>query len=162
MGPGIVIRYNASAGSGKTFELAGIYLKSLFRDPKSYRNILAVTFTNKASAEMKERILQNLYKLSIGEESEYSGLIREATGKSEDTIRKDAIIILNQLLHDYSSFSVGTIDSFFQKVLRSFARESGLQAGFNVILESGIILMQAVDELLRDAEKDTRLLDWLT
>jgi len=161
MGPGIIIRYNASAGSGKTYELAGIYLKSLFRDPKSYRNILAVTFTNKASAEMKERILHNLYQLSIGERSEYSGLIKEATGKTGDTLRKDSTLILNQLLHDYSNFSVGTIDSFFQKVLRSFARESGLQAGFNVILESGIILIQAVDELLRDAETDPKLLDWL-
>ncbi len=161
MGSGIIIRYNASAGSGKTYELAGIYLKSLFRDLKSYRSILAVTFTNKASAEMKERILHNLYMLSLGEKSEYSGLIKEATGRNKDTLKEDATIILNQLLHDYSNFSVGTIDSFFQKVLRSFARESGLQAGFNVILESGIILLQAVDELLRDAESDKRLLDWL-
>lgn len=161
MGPGIIIRYNASAGSGKTYELAGIYLKSLFRDPKSYRNILAVTFTNKATAEMKERILHNLYLLSRGKKSEYSELIKEATGKAEEIIRSDASAILNQLLHDYSNFSVGTIDSFFQKVLRSFARESGLQAGFNIILESDMILMQAVDELLRDAETDNKLLEWL-
>lgn len=161
MGQGTIIRYNASAGSGKTYELAGIYLKSLFRDPKSYHNILAVTFTNKATAEMKERILHNLYLLSRGEVSEYSGLIKEATGKTAEQIKIDASEILNQLLHDYSYFSVGTIDSFFQKVLRSFARESGLQAGFNIILDSDMILMQAVDELLRDAETDGKLLDWL-
>ena len=161
MGSGIIIRYNASAGSGKTYELAGIYLKSLFRDPKSYRNILAVTFTNKATAEMKERILHNLYLLSLGKRSEYSELIKEATGKTEEILKKEATAILNQLLHDYSNFSVGTIDSFFQKVLRSFARESGLQAGFNVILDSDIILMQAVDELLRDTESDEKLLKWL-
>ncbi|MEA1887074.1 MAG: UvrD-helicase domain-containing protein [Bacteroidota bacterium] len=161
MRPGIIIRYNASAGSGKTYELAGIYLKSLFRDPKSYRNILAVTFTNKATAEMKERILHNLYLLSRGKECEYSEFIKEATGKTEEMIRKEAIAILNHLLHDYSRFSVGTIDSFFQKVLRSFARESGLQAGFNVILDSDMILIRAVDELLMDAENDTKLLNWL-
>lgn len=161
MRPGIIIRYNASAGSGKTYELAGIYLKSLFRDPKSYRNILAVTFTNKATAEMKERILHNLYLLSRGKKSEYSGFIKEVTGKTEERIKREATAILNHLLHDYSHFSVGTIDSFFQKVLRSFARESGLQAGFNVILDSDMILMRAVDELLMDAENDNKLLNWL-
>ncbi|MDT8400859.1 MAG: UvrD-helicase domain-containing protein [Bacteroidales bacterium] len=161
MRPGIIIRYNASAGSGKTFKLAGIYLRALFRDPQSYRHILAVTFTNKATTEMKERILHNLYLLACGKKSEYLELITESTGKNEDRVREDASSILNRLLHDYSRFSVGTIDSFFQKVLRSFARESGLQAGFNVILDSEMILMEAVDELLRDAEDDKQLLDWL-
>jgi len=161
MRPGIIIRYKASAGSGKTFRLAGIYLEALFRDPLSYRSILAVTFTNKASAEMKERILNNLYLLASGEDSEYTELLLKGSGKSEKQLRNDASMILKQLLHDYSRFSVGTIDSFFQKVLRSFARESGLQAGFNVILDSDMILSQAVDELLKDAESDSKLLDWL-
>ncbi|MBS0011206.1 MAG: UvrD-helicase domain-containing protein [Bacteroidales bacterium] len=161
MGPGIIIRYKASAGAGKTYELASVYLRSLFRDPASYRSILAVTFTNKASAEMKERILHNLYLLSRGEKSEYFDLLCAETGMTAGEISRYATEILNRLLHDYSRFSVGTIDSFFQKVLRSFARESGLQAGFNVILDSGMILLQAVDELLRDAETDSKLLDWL-
>jgi len=161
MRPGVIIRYNASAGSGKTYKLAGAYLEYLFRDPLSYRHILAVTFTNKATAEMKERILHNLYLLSCGKESGYLKLLTESTGISEIQIRNNASVILNHLLHDYSRFSVGTIDSFFQKVLRSFARESGLQAGFNVILDSEMILTQAVDELLKDAENDTKLLDWL-
>lgn len=161
MRPGIIIRYKASAGSGKTFRLAGIYLEALFRDPQSYRSILAVTFTNKASAEMKERILSNLYLLASGKESEYTDLLLKESGKTEKQLRNDASLILKQLLHDYSRFSVGTIDSFFQKVLRSFARESGLQAGFNVILDSDMILSQAVDELLKDAESDSKLLEWL-
>ena len=162
MGQGILTRYSASAGSGKTYELAAIYLNALFTDPLSYRNILAVTFTNKATAEMKERILNNLYLLSQGRESEYSELVLQTTGKSRERIISDASFILSQLLHDYSRFSVGTIDSFFQKVLRSFARESGLQAGFNIILDSTMILMQSVDELLKDAEHDRELLKWLT
>jgi len=161
MRPGIITRYNASAGSGKTYVLAGIYLEALFSDPKSYRNILAVTFTNKATAEMKERILHNLYLLAIGKKSEYYELIRETTGKGPESIRKEASGILDQLLHDYSRFSVGTIDSFFQKVLRSFARESGLQAGFNIILDHSAILMEAVDGMLHEAETDRNLLQWL-
>lgn len=161
MGTGTITRYIASAGSGKTFKLAGIYLLSLFRDPKSYRNILAVTFTNKATAEMKERILHNLYLLASGQESEYSQLIASSTGRSSEKIKTDASFILKNLLHDYSRFSVGTIDSFFQKVLRSFARESGLQSGFNIILDPGMLLLQAVDGLLMEAENDDRLLEWL-
>ncbi len=161
MGPGIITRYSASAGSGKTYELAAIYLNALFTNPISYRGILAVTFTNKATAEMKERILNNLFLLSQGKKSEYSELILKTTGKSRERIIADASFILNQLLHDYSRFSVGTIDSFFQKVLRSFAHESGLQTGFNIILDSTMILMQSVDELFRDAEEDNELLKWL-
>lgn len=161
MESGKITRYSASAGSGKTFKLAGIYLRSLFSDPYSYRNILAVTFTNKATAEMKERILHNLYMLSKGKESEYSGLLQEATGKSPEKLKAEAGTILNRILHDYSSFSVGTIDSFFQKVLRSFARESGLQAGFNIVLDYSTILLRAVDELLKDSEHDEKLLTWL-
>ncbi|MDZ7738765.1 MAG: UvrD-helicase domain-containing protein [Bacteroidales bacterium] len=161
MGTGTITRYIASAGSGKTFQLAGIYLLSLFRDPKSYRNILAVTFTNKATAEMKERILHNLYLLASGQKSEYSDLIASSTGSSSERIKADASSILKNLLHDYSHFSVGTIDSFFQKVLRSFARESGLQSGFNIILDPEMLLLQAVDGLLMDAENDERLLEWL-
>ncbi len=161
MEPGILTRYSASAGSGKTYELAAVYLKALFRDPLAYRGILAVTFTNKATAEMKERILHNLYLLAGGYDSEYSGLLALSAGKSEKKIREEAKNILNNILHDYSRFSIGTIDSFFQKVLRAFARESGLQAGFNVILDSKMILLQSVDALLRDAEADGKLLNWL-
>ncbi|TFH34073.1 MAG: ATP-dependent helicase, partial [Bacteroidia bacterium] len=162
MVPGILTKYNASAGSGKTFRLTGAYLDFLFRNSMSYRNILAVTFTNKAAAEMKERILLSLFRLSSGQDSDYLEHLKGLTGKSSEIIEREAHANLEAILHDYSRFSVGTIDSFFQKILRSFARESGLQAGFNLILDHSVILSDAVDEMMREAENDPVLLKWLT
>lgn len=116
--------YSASAGSGKTHQLTGIYLEKLFRSRFSYRRILAVTFTHKATAEMKDRILNELDKLAGGRPSSYLTDISTSTGKSEAIIRKEAGEILSSILHDYSRFSVSTIDSFYQKIVRAFARIS--------------------------------------
>jgi len=161
MGQGTLTIYSASAGSGKTYKLTAIYLTNLFRSRYNYRRILAVTFTNKATAEMKSRILDNLYKIAVGENSDYlSGLVK-ATNKTEDWIRKEAKEILNSILHDYSRFSVSTIDSFFQKVLRAFAREVGLHAGFNIELDHSSILSSAVDEMIASAAIDDQLKNWL-
>ena len=158
---GKVTRYNASAGSGKTFKLAGVYLDHLFESPTNYRNILAVTFTNKAAAEMKERILNSLYELSANMPSDYLEKIEQSTGKTEERIRSEAGRILRNILHDYSGFSVGTIDSFFQKILRSFARESGLHAGFNLVLDHSVVLSEAVDDVISGVENDSEMLSWL-
>lgn len=158
---GKLTRYSASAGSGKTFKLAGIYLDYLFIDPNKYRSILAVTFTNKAASEMKERILSTLFHLATGSDSDYlEGLLR-LSGKDHEWIRNRALIILNNILHDYSRFSVGTIDSFFQKVLRAFVKESGLHSGFNLVLDHSVILSEAVDEMLMSVDDDERLKRWL-
>ena len=132
MSTGTLTIYSASAGSGKTFQLAKIYLSYLFRSRYNYRKILAVTFTNKATAEMKSRILDQLYCLAQGERSEYLGDILKDTGKNEETIRHEAAEILFAILHDFSRFSISTIDAFFQKIIRSFARETGLHSGFNI------------------------------
>jgi ATP-dependent exoDNAse (exonuclease V) beta subunit len=162
MGKGTLTIYSASAGSGKTFTLTGIYLSALFKSRYNYRRILAVTFTNKATAEMKSRILDNLHKLATGEKSEYlSGLIAE-THKSEEYIRSEAKEILNSILHDYSRFSVSTIDSFFQKILRAFAREAGLNSGFNIELDHSVILSAAIDEMIASANDNPQLKNWLT
>jgi ATP-dependent helicase/nuclease subunit A len=162
MGKGTLTIYNASAGSGKTYTLTAVYLNNIFKSRYNYRRILAVTFTNKATAEMKSRILENLYKLGSGKDSDYlSGLV-SSTGKSEDWIRAEAMEILNSILHDYSRFSVSTIDSFFQKILRAFAREAGLHSGFNIEMDHSIILSSAVDEMIRSAGADTQLKSWLT
>jgi len=161
MGKGTLTIYSASAGSGKTYKLTGIYLSALFRSRYNYRRILAVTFTNKATAEMKSRILEHLHRLSAGEKSDYlSGLLLE-TGKSEEWIRSEAGEILNAILHDYSRFSVSTIDSFFQKILRAFAREAGLHAGFNIELDHSIILSAAIDDMINSASEDVKLRNWL-
>ena len=161
MGQGTLTIYSASAGSGKTFKLAGIYLAHLFRSKYNYRKILAVTFTNKATAEMKNRILDQLNCIASGGKSDYlPGLLKE-TGKSEETLRKEAKEILFAILHDYSRFSVCTIDAFFQKVIRSFARETGLYSGYNVELDHTLILSSAVDEMIASSADDPELEGWL-
>jgi ATP-dependent helicase/nuclease subunit A len=161
MGQGTLTIYSASAGSGKTFRLAGIYLTHLFRSRYNYRKILAVTFTNKATAEMKSRILDQLHILSTGGKSEYlPGLVKD-TGRSEENIRQEAGEILFSILHDFSRFSVCTIDAFFQKVLRAFTREAGLHSGFNIELDHSIILSTAVDEMIASSAGDSQLRKWL-
>src|SRR5665811_1346902 len=161
MGQGTLTIYSASAGSGKTYKLTAIYLANLFKSRYEYRKILAVTFTNKATAEMKSRILDHLHRLAVGEVSDYLPALVKITGKPEEWVRKEAAEILNSILHDYSRFSVSTIDSFFQKVLRAFAREVGLHAGFNIELDHSSILSSAVDEMIASAAIDDQLKNWL-
>ncbi len=161
MGKGTLTIYSASAGSGKTYKLTGIYLSHLFKSRYNYRRILAVTFTNKATAEMKARILEHLDRLARGEDTYYLGDLRKSTGKDESWIRKEAAEILNCILHDFTRFSVSTIDSFFQKVLRSFAREAGLHPGFNIELDNSTILSTAIDEMISKSSDDRQLLNWL-
>jgi ATP-dependent exoDNAse (exonuclease V) beta subunit len=161
MGQGTLTIYSASAGSGKTYKLTAIYLSDLFRSRYNYRKILAVTFTNKATAEMKSRILDHLYKFAIGEDSDYLEGLVITTGKTEEWIRIEAKEILNSILHDFSRFSVSTIDSFFQRVLRSFAREIGLHSGFSIELDHATILSAAVDDMISSATVDTQLKNWL-
>jgi len=161
MGQGTLTIYSASAGSGKTYKLTAIYLSKLFRSRYNYRKILAVTFTNKATAEMKSRILDHLYKFAIGEDSDYLEGLVKTIGKTEEWIRIEAKEILNSILHDFSRFSVSTIDSFFQRVLRSFAREIGLHSGFSIELDHTTILSAAVDDMISSATVDTQLKNWL-
>lgn len=155
--------YKASAGSGKTHRLTAEYLSLLFASPFAYKHILAVTFTNKATEEMKSRIIIELSKLASGQDSDYlKDLIREYN-KSESAIREDARKRLINILHDYSSFSVSTIDRFFQQTMRAFTREIGLGGGYNVELDTGRVLGEAIDSMLYDLERseNEQLLDWL-
>lgn len=162
MGIGTLTIYNASAGSGKTFSLTGIYLLKLFASRYNYRRILAVTFTNKATAEMKSRILDQLCALSSDQPSDYLDMITRETGKDEDWVRKEAGAILDAILHDFSRFSVSTIDSFFQKILRAFTRETGLNSGFSIELDHSLILDSAVRETIASASENEILKNWLT
>lgn len=109
--------YRASAGSGKTFRLAQEYLKLLFRDPFKYRHILAVTFTNKATGEMRDRILKSLSELADPDckNPEHLKDLTDYTGMSESQVRRKADLLLGMLLHDYSRFSISTIDSFSRR-----------------------------------------------
>lgn len=162
MGKGTLTIYSASAGSGKTYRLTGTYLTQLFKSQHNYRRILAVTFTNKATAEMKSRILDHLNRLAAGEYTDYLDDLKKFTDRDEKWIRNEAGLILGNILHDYTRFSVMTIDSFFQKVLRSFTREAGLHSGFNIELDHDIILSAAIDEMIASSPSDTDLIKWLT
>lgn len=156
--------YKASAGAGKTHRLTGEYIKLLFGEPYAYRHILAVTFTNKATDEMKQRILQELYKLSrAGISSDYLQMIMEHTGLDEHGVRESAREILISILHDYTSFRVSTIDKFFQMVMRSFARELGKMSTYNVELDRESALSMGVDRMFSELDdpKNRRLLEWL-
>jgi len=154
--------YRASAGSGKTFTLTNEYLNLVFEDPLNYKTILAVTFTNKATDEMKSRIVKEIYILSEGNESPYEADLCAKHGWNQAQLRARAKDILTRLLHDYSRFSVTTIDSFFQKIVRSFTREIGLQMGYNIELDQGRVLNEVVDLLLLEVDNDAQLRSWLT
>lgn len=151
----------ASAGSGKTTRITREYLKLLFGDTDNFRHILAVTFTNKATEEMKSRIIGELYRLSSNQDSEYLEFLTTTTGFQEKTIRNKSDIILKKILHDYSRFSVSTIDSFFQRIIRSFTREIGIQSGFTIELDTDNVLEEAIDRLFIDTDSNLSLRKWL-
>ena len=156
--------YKASAGSGKTFAITQEYLKLLFQFPGIHRNILAVTFTNKAAGEMKARILNLLFDLSKYDgtrRKEEMRLLGEEVHMEESQIRKRSGELLQVILNDYSGFSVGTIDKFFQSVIRAFTREIGIQPGYNLELDHNRVLSLAVDSLFNDLSDDKALQRWL-
>ncbi len=156
--------FKASAGAGKTHRLTGEYIKLLFGQSFAYKKILAVTFTNKATDEMKQRILQELFNLSrTGTKSDYLKEIMEFTGNDETWVRGRAREILISILHDYTSFRISTIDKFFQMVMRSFARELGKMATYNVELDKDTVLAKAIDRMFSDLDdpQNRKLLDWL-
>ena len=155
--------YKASAGSGKTFTLAVEYIKLLILNPYAYRQILAVTFTNKATSEMKERILSQLYGIwkSDLESEAYLNRVKEETGKTELEINEIAGKALNYLLHDYSRFRVETIDSFFQSIMHNLARELELSPNINIELNNTEVLSDAVDTMIKKLTSNSVILIWL-
>ena len=155
--------YKASAGSGKTFTLASEYIRLLVENPQQYRSILAVTFTNKATEEMKMRILSQLYGISkrLPDSNDYLQQICRMTGYDEKLVCERAGIALQNLLHHYSYFRVSTIDTFFQSVLRNLARELELTANLRIELNDKQVEEQAVDELVQDLQTTDLTLQWI-
>ena len=165
--------YKASAGSGKTHTLTGEYLRMLFRDlihqgtviPHSH--ILAVTFTKKATAEMKERILKALFQLSKNPTKSpyYKELINEFH-VDQEVLKQNAHKLLVSVLQDFSRFSVSTIDGFFQQVVRTFALDLGLSTTYDLALDNEEIIQQAVDDVFRNirTQKDDNsdIISWIT
>ena len=155
--------YKASAGSGKTFTLATEYIKLLVKNPLSYRNILAVTFTNKATEEMKTRILSQLYGIwkQLPDSADYFNKTVTETGFSESLVSQRAGEALHLLLHNYNYFRVETIDTFFQSVLRNLARELDLTANLRIGLNDVQVEEQAVDQLIDSLTHTDVMLQWL-
>ncbi len=163
--------FSASAGSGKTFNLAVQYIALLVaRSRREFASTLAVTFTNKATGEMKDRILEQLYGIGYGlkESAQYmDALLRELRESycltlPEGKVREACRAALQEILHDYSRFYVSTIDSFFQNVLRNMAHELGLTARLQVDISDRSVTEMAVEHLI-DALRydDKELLPWL-
>ncbi|MDD4108354.1 MAG: UvrD-helicase domain-containing protein, partial [Prolixibacteraceae bacterium] len=153
--------YKASAGSGKTFQLVAEYLRLLLKNPHNYRHILAVTFTNKATNEMKSRILQQLHLIANNGESLYTPSLLKDADITKKNINIRAEQVLKNILHDYNRFSISTIDSFTQKIIKAFNRETGLSPNFILELDDDLILNEAVDRLFSRIDTDRQLLKWL-
>ena len=155
--------YKASAGSGKTFTLATEYIRLLVENPQSYRNILAVTFTNKATEEMKMRILSQLYGIwkQLPESDNYLQNIQMKTGLAPNVISERAGLALNNLTHNYNYFRVETIDTFFQSVLRNMARELDLTTNLRIGLNDYQVEELAVDQLIEDLTTTDVMLQWI-
>lgn len=156
----------ASAGSGKTYRLTLEYIRNLVINPLNYRNILAVTFTNKATAEMKERILKELSVLARLDEKSCQGNSFYKELLSDERVDSSTIVsqsarALSYILHDYSRFSISTIDKFFQKIVRSFVREMGLDGGYNIKFDNDYILELAIDRVIDEARDDMELWSYL-
>lgn len=146
--------YRASAGAGKTFRLVVEYIKLLMLRPDEYKSILAVTFTKKATQEMKIRILSQLYGLREGLASSkgYMERITKEMGMKECDVRKNAAVALGLILNDYGHFRIETIDSFFQRVLRNMTRELDIVSNMHVELNGEQVKNKAVDELIDNLE----------
>lgn len=155
--------YDASAGSGKTFTLVKEYLKILLTSSKNdaYRNILAITFTNKAVGEMKSRIVSSLSEFAKDEPSpkavELMEAIQQETTLNAIDIKIKARQIIKNIIHNYASFDISTIDKFTHKVIRAFAHDLGLPITFDVSLETDNLLTEAVDAIIAQAGEDETL-----
>ena len=161
--------YKASAGSGKTFALAVQYIKLVVQNPQSCYNILAVTFTNKATEEMKTRILSQLYGIWKMQESPedypesvaYMQEVCRALDATPQFVSQRAGMALSLLLHNYNHFRVMTIDTFFQGVLRNLARELDLTANLRISLNDSQVEELAVDQLIDDLQTTDVMLQWI-
>ncbi|MEG1572153.1 MAG: UvrD-helicase domain-containing protein [Bacteroidales bacterium] len=153
----------ASAGSGKTFQLAIEYIKLILQNPNAHRQILAVSFTNKATTEMKNRILGELYGMAYhcSDSKLYLEYIANELGIDKEEVSTKSKIALSALLHDYSRFNIETIDSFNQGLLRNLAKELGIGASFNIELDSRKALNEAVSNLIDELNSESSTLKWI-
>ncbi len=153
--------YRSSAGSGKTHTLVSAYLRLALAHPARFQEILAVTFTNQATKEMKQRILIYLHSLAQGSDSPVATELLATYGWEKPVLQKRAQALLSNILHHYDQFTVSTIDSFFQTIIRGFAKELGIQPGFSIQMDQEAVLNQLIDQIIASAQQDLNLQAWL-
>lgn len=159
--------YHSSAGSGKTFTLVKSYLKIALSQPgrKGFRKLLAITFTNKAVNEMKERILRSLSDFSSDDIPPRSTALFQSICQEmelgEDVIKERSRILLKDILHNYAFFDVSTIDKFNHRLIRTFSKDLGLAHNFEVTLDTEALLEEGVDKLLSRTGTDKGVTDLL-
>lgn len=151
--------YNASAGSGKTFTLVKEYLKIILttEDIFTFQKVLAITFTNKAAGEMKERVLHNLRSFSEGKSTSILDEILKETTLEKEVITQRSTKILQAILQNYAAFSITTIDSFTHKIIKSFAYDLDLPLNFEVELDAVTLLNEAVEVLISKIGTDKKI-----
>lgn len=158
--------YKSSAGSGKTFTLVKEYLKLALADKnalsRSYRGILAITFTNKAASEMKWRIIKALKEISSGKGGTLGNLVSAELQMSETELQQRASAVLTDILHNYSDFSIGTIDSFTHRIIRTFALDLKLPVNFQIETDSDTVFKKVINLLISNLGKDQLVTDYLT
>lgn len=140
----------ASAGSGKTYRLVQEFLRCClqFDEPRYFRQILAITFTNKAAQEMKDRILEDIENASVGQGSMFEDLVRILELKPEE-VRRRARLVQQSMMHCYEDFGVMTIDGFAHRLVRSFSMDLRWDEGFQIELDEDRIIESAVDRVLQ-------------
>lgn len=150
--------YNASAGSGKTYALAKVYLKIILASPQNFRKILAITFTNKAVNEMKHRILNSLFEFSKTNSIENaSPLFKDILNETNYTFEELPALgklRLKQILHNYAFFDISTIDKFTHRLIRTFAKDLKIPQNFEVVLDVNLLLQEAVERVISKAGED--------
>ncbi len=154
--------YRSSAGSGKTRTLAKEYLKLALRYRADYfKHILAVTFTNKATQEMKDRILAYLDAFANGVQNELADELKKELALDDSTFRQYAQEVQGEVLHQYAQFSISTIDAFFQKVIRAFTREAGLVGDYRLEVEHDAVVEEVIDNLIDELGSNQELTEWV-
>jgi ATP-dependent helicase/nuclease subunit A len=154
--------YRSSAGSGKTRALAKEYLALALRSPDYFKYILAVTFTNKSTQEMKDRIVQYLVDFKSGKVDSLAQELMDELGINHSALIEKSTNVLATILHSYSQFSISTIDAFFQKIIRSFTRESGLLGNFRLEIDNELVLREVVAQLMDElGDANPQLTQWV-
>lgn len=153
--------YKASAGSGKTYQITAELLKIIIPRPESFKHILAVTFTNKATAEMKERLINELHNIYKGAHSDHLTRLQQSTGLSISEISANAGKALKQILNNYSALQITTLDSFFQSIIRQLVYELGISHHSRIEVKSEGIINQAIENLLLSANDNAELMRYL-